>query len=402
MVGWPLARPSMSAPGAPAWRESERLAALHSLELLDTPPDQALDDITELAAHICDAPIALITLVDSNRQWFKSRFGLELTETAREFAFCALAIADPTDVMVVEDATQDPRFAGNPLVTGYPGIRFYAGAPLVTIDGFPLGTLCVIDRKPRGLEHPHLLALRALRRCVISEFELRRVALGLQAANADLQAFSAALAHDLQAPLRAMQGFSKMLHADPGLTESQRQLVGRIGDSSQRMVAVVEALLRLFRSPREPLQREDVDLSALAREVGEELRRHYTDARAELRVHEGLRAHGDRTLLRQVMENLLSNAFKFTSATAGARVEFGAHDKDGVLHYFVRDNGPGFDMARARRLFQPFERLPEAGAFPGTGIGLSTVARIIRRHAGKVWAESQPGAGATFYFTLGK
>ena len=162
----------MDAPKPP--QESARLAALHEYRLLDTSPEATFDDITQLVARLCDMPIALVSLVDTDRQWFKSRVGLESTQTARETAFCAHTILENIP-LVVTDATLDARFADNPLVTGDPGIRFYAGAPLVTPSGFALGTLCVIDVKPRELSAVQLDALQGLAQAVTALMELRRV-----------------------------------------------------------------------------------------------------------------------------------------------------------------------------------------------------------------------------------
>ena len=161
----------MSAPTLQ--NEKKRLKVLWQYEVLDTVPEELFDDLTELAARICEAPIALISLVDEKRQWFKSKVGTSVNETSRDFSFCAHAIRQ-SDLFIVPDATKDPRFASNPLVTSDPRIRFYAGAPLITADGYALGTLCVIDKVPRELRPDQKQALLILARHVVSQLELRR------------------------------------------------------------------------------------------------------------------------------------------------------------------------------------------------------------------------------------
>ncbi len=224
----------------------------------------------------------------------------------------------------------------------------------------------------------------------------------LEEANAELDAFAYSVSHDLRAPLRAMDGFSRAILEDAAdrLDDDGRDCLGRIRGAAREMAQLIEDLLALSRVSRAEMRREAVDLSALAQAVGNELRASQLDRAVDLSVEPGLAAHGDPSLLRSVLRNLLGNAWKFTGKAAAPRVEFGRIPRDGETAYFVRDNGAGFDMAYSAKLFAPFQRLHSAAEFPGTGVGLATVARIVRRHGGRAWAEGVPGRGATFYFTL--
>jgi len=175
----------MNTPPVPP-NEARRLKVLWQYEVLDTVPEELFDDLTELAGAICDAPIALISLVDESRQWFKSKVGLSVSETSRDISFCAHAILQP-DLFIVPDATKDERFKHNPLVTADPRIRFYAGAPLITPDGHALGTLCILDKEPRELVESQKKALRVLARLVVTQLELRRHSKELAKAREDTQ-----------------------------------------------------------------------------------------------------------------------------------------------------------------------------------------------------------------------
>jgi DNA-binding response OmpR family regulator len=224
----------------------------------------------------------------------------------------------------------------------------------------------------------------------------------LEAKNAELDAFSYSVAHDLRSPLRSLDGFSLALLEDYGqsLDEQGCQYLRYIRESAQQMAALIDALLELSRVTRSELRRERVDLTAIARSICARLQQSAPERRVEFVVAGGLEAVGDVRLLTIALENLIGNAWKYTSRRAGARIEVGAEAVGGEAAFFVRDNGAGFDMAFAAKLFGVFQRLHSAREYEGTGIGLATVQRIVRRHGGKVWGTGEIGRGATFHFTV--
>ena len=225
----------------------------------------------------------------------------------------------------------------------------------------------------------------------------------LKAINDELEAFSYSVSHDLRAPLRAVDGFSQALLEDYGdqLDNTGKNYLQRVRAGTQNMGALIDDMLKLAQITRVPLQPADVDLSATAHEIMMQLRHGEPGRDIHIDLAEGLHAYGDPGLLRIMLENLLDNAWKYTSKTAAAHIAFDAVKRDGETVFCVRDNGAGFDMKFADKLFGAFQRLHRRDEFEGTGVGLATTARIIHRHGGRVWAEAEPGMGATFYFTLG-
>ena len=228
----------------------------------------------------------------------------------------------------------------------------------------------------------------------------------LEVTNRELEAFSYSVSHDLRAPLRSIDGFSQILLEDYAdeLDEEGKDYLGRVRAASQRMGRLIDDLLGLSRVTRGTMRRERVSLSALAEEVARELEEANPERRIQFSAQGGLEVWGDPRLLRVALENLIGNAWKFTEKQPEARVEFGHSEKlsytSRVPVYYVRDNGAGFDMAYAGKLFGAFQRLHDANDFEGTGIGLATVQRVVRRHGGHIWAEGEVGRGATFYFTI--
>jgi signal transduction histidine kinase len=226
----------------------------------------------------------------------------------------------------------------------------------------------------------------------------------LEGANNELEAFSYSVSHDLRAPLRTIDGFSRILLEDYAdkLDEEGEDYLGRVRAASKHMDTLIEDLLDLSRVSRGPLRREVIDLSAMARSIARKLEGLQPERRVRFVAEEGVVAFGDANLLAVALENLLGNAFKFTQKEDEATIEFGAvPQRGGGVAYYVRDDGAGFDPRYADKLFGAFQRLHGADEFEGTGIGLATVARIVHRHGGRVWAEGEVGEGATFYFTLG-
>ncbi|MBA4379652.1 MAG: hypothetical protein C0393_03020, partial [Anaerolinea sp.] len=245
--------------------------------------------------------------------------------------------------------------------------------------------------------------------------EVSRLNRELQAANEELESFSYSVSHDLRAPLRHIDSFSKILLEDYAakLDAEGQKNIGRIRAAAERMGQLIEDLLQLSRVTRAAMTPQPVDLSALVKDIAAKLQGEQPQRKVEWKIAEGLTARGDARLLRAALENLLGNAWKYTSKKERAVIEFGISDlglqiadlKSEISNpksaiYFVRDNGAGFDMAQADKLFAPFQRLHTEKEFSGTGIGLSIVRRIIRRHGGEVWAEGKPGEGAVFYFTI--
>jgi PAS domain S-box-containing protein len=224
----------------------------------------------------------------------------------------------------------------------------------------------------------------------------------LSVINQELEAFSYSVSHDLRAPLRAIDGFSRILMGENSgqLDEMGRDRLERVRRAAQHMGALIDDLLKLSRVTRAEVQFQEVDLSAMAAEVAEELLRQEPERRVRFSIAPGLTSQGDKRMLHIALDNLLGNAWKFTGRREEAHIEFGANVEEGRKVYHVRDDGAGFDMAYADKLFGAFQRLHDTGEFPGTGIGLATVQRIIHKHGGRIWAEAAVDQGATFFFTL--
>lgn len=312
------------------------------------------------------------------------------------------------------------RFPDDPLLVEM-DVHAYAGAPLSSADGTVIGVLAGLYRNP--IDEPErvrpLLELAAAQ--IASELERlsseRELASyrdhlrdlvelrteELSAANEELESFSYTVAHDLRSPLRIINGYAHSVREDCGdrLDDANHEALGRICDAATHMGSLIDAVLGLARVARAEIDRRTVDVTAMATELVEQAIAPTPDRKTSIRVHEGLTAEADPVLLREVLQNLIENAVKFSAERSCFELEIGQCGTEHGLALFVSDKGAGFNMTYADKLFAPFHRLHDPNDFPGTGVGLATAQRIVRRHRGRIWATGELGEGATFYFTLG-
>ncbi len=388
--------------------EASRLKALLDYKILDTGPESAYDDLTRIASEICQTPIALVSLIDTDRQWFKSRVGLDATETSRDLAFCAHAILQP-EVFVVPDTLKDDRFYDNPLVTEAPSIRFYAGTPLVTPRGDALGTLCVIDQEPKELDEGQLRALEALGRQVVSQLELRLQADRLERSNRMRDRLLVMLSHDLKSSFHALIGYGKVLEAridrfsKADILETAQRLQSVGGRAHQQLMGMLE------------WAREQVDGHKSApqllnaQEVCDEAVNLLQDAIAQkslviqTKISDELSpVWASRCLLLSCLQNLLSNALKFSNS--GGTVTLLASENDQMHTFSVIDHGVGMSEQIKTKVFGDGGGHSSVGTAGEVGSGLGTLLVIdfVSSAGGELTVESEEGVGTSIHFTLPK
>jgi len=385
-------------------RESQRLSTLLNYKVLDTEDEKAFDELTELASNICGTPISLISLVDNHRQWFKSRVGLDATETPRSIAFCTHAILQDK-VFEVPNALEDPRFADNPLVTGDPDIRFYAGAPLVAPDGNPIGTLCVIDREPKKLTESQTRALSILSAQVISQLELRRHNHHLEQINREQESLFASIAHDLRAPFNGILGLSKHLSQKAEALSPTRitHLAHGILGSSLQVYQLLDELLQ-WSAKRYGARRSELTPQQLLPLVEDSLEI-LLDTMVLKKIHfectipKSLYVNADATLSKTVIRNLLTNAIKFTPENGAIRVS--AEENHDVIDIHIHNNGKSISEDIRKSLFINTVKSESGTAGEdGSGIGLRLCQEFVEMQGGKIWLDSSAEIGNDFIFSL--
>jgi signal transduction histidine kinase len=401
--------------------ETARLEALQSYNILDTTQEEIYDDIVKLASYICDVPMAFMTLVDEDRQWFKAKVGIERSQTPRDEAFCAYAIHQ-SDVFIVSDPTRDERFKNNPLVLGNPNIRFYAGAPLTTSEGYGLGTLCVIDSKQRELTDDQLKALDTLRRQAVNHLEIRRklleqqkhqanlkVAEGrlltakkeLDARNKEINDLSRILSHDMRAPMRGISSLVEWIFDDhrDELSEDLSEKLSLIKDRTVKLSQLLDGVVEYSK-----LGQMRVDLTKMDTRLvlDEALEITYSPPNITIDIEgEWPVIKADKSQILQIFQHLLSNAVQYQNKPNGLISIKATSDENNLVFIFM-DNGIGISSKKMENIFELYGIARDSTNDQGVGIGLSMVKKNVLFYNGEILVESELGVGSVFKVLLPK
>lgn len=393
--------------------EQERLKAVYEYHILDTLPEADFDDITRIAADLCHTPISLVSIIDADRQWFKSRYGLITPQISRDFAFCSYTISNDDEITVIPDLRRDERFFDNPYVTSDPNILFYAGIPLVTPAGYAIGTLCVWDKQPRTLDDNQMRTLKALARQVVSQLELRKKNVQLKQQHAilqdaykDLERFSYIASHDIKGPLNNIISLAQLLKDEYGmkLEENGNVYVNYIFDAAYQCSDLVTGILHYSKSTQILVDvQEDIDVAALLEEIGGLLKMPpYTTI--SYVYQKGFKyVHTSRIALKQILMNLLHNALKYTDKVV-TEIEVILYEDAAAYYFEIKDNGPGIAREDKDKMFDLFQRLghKERGEDGSMGVGLAIVKKLTEKLGGEITVTSELGQGTSFLVTVPK
>lgn len=391
--------------------ENERIKALKEYSILDTLPEDDFDNITKLASEICGTGISLVSLVDTDRQWFKSRHGLPVEETPREIAFCSHAINHPNELFIVTDSREDQRFFDNPLVTDKPNVIFYAGVPLVNPKGFPLGTLCVIDNEPKQLEPNQVAALKSLANVVVKLLELKKTNSQLEATqkdlkrkNEELEQFAYVASHDIKSPLANIISLTEMLEEDYGdkIDEKGKGVLKYLNSASHTLKNLVDGILHHYKSDQIKItEKEQINLQIALMGIIS-----IVDSKGEFEINfpeEFAQIITNKTAFEQIFINLIANAIKYNDKPKGV-IDITFEESKKFYRFSIKDNGPGIAVSDQQKVFKLFTNLGKTDRFNqvGTGVGLSTVKKLVEKLDGEIILRSELGNGATFIFTIRK
>ncbi|MHA7057395.1 GAF domain-containing sensor histidine kinase [Aquimarina sp. M1] len=390
--------------------EKQRQVAVEKYGLLDTFPEESYDSITSIIAYICDVPISLITLLDNDRNFFKSHLGVPFNESPREISFCGHAINSDDPITIIEDSRKDERFQNNPLVAQYQTV-FYAGVPLVDSEGFKLGTLCIYDKKPRTLTPEQKEALLAMSKQVVNLFEQRcqnlkltKLSDQLEKRNEDLKKFASVVSHDLKSPLANIISLTELLEDENknNLNEQSLQYLEYLKTSSFSLKYYIDGILKFYKSD-DLLKstKEKIYIDHLIEEL-----KQITDSEHKVtfnlfgNVNEIV---ANKSALMQILVNLITNAIKYNS-NPDVVINFTVDETEGIYKFSIKDNGNGIPKDYLDTIFDLFTvvGVADRDGNLGTGIGLATVKKIVQNLDGDIAVVSSEGNGSTFTFSIAK
>jgi signal transduction histidine kinase len=392
--------------------EDERLKSLKSFSILDTLPESDYDDITTLAAEICGMPISTISLIDENRQWFKSTHGISVCETDRDISFCGHAINDPENTMIVNDASKDDRFHDNPFVVGDLNIQFYAGVPFLDEEGLPLGTLCVFDNKPNSLTKNQIKSLNVLSKQVMNLLKLRKNEQLLKSdisnlgeKNLELEQFAFVAAHDLKSPLNNITSLSNLFKNiyGPQVDNEGNELIDMIIDSSGKLKKLIDGLLDYSRS--EDILKENksnictLDLKSNITSFFS----HEKNTSITINTNNVECLKANETAINQILINLITNAIKYNDKEDTV-IKIDLTETTSHYIFSIIDNGPGIPENKKEEIFKIFSVNATEDKYGqrGNGIGLATVKKIVEKLGGTIQVESELEKGSNFIFSIKK
>lgn len=385
--------------------EIQRLKAVKSYNILDSLPEEDYDNITELIATICDVPIALIAILDTERNFFKSHYGIPFNESPRNISFCGHTILEE-EILIINDAREDNRFTDNPLLTEQNAI-FYAGVPLKNTNGFALGTICVFDHKPRELNESQIRALKSLSKQVVNLLELRRKNAKLKKTKAELQernkrlgAFASHVSHDLKSPLANITSLTNLLKddSDSNLSDESITYLDYIEESTNVLKNYIDGILIYYKSDRlVKSKKEDFNLD----EIYEDIEHILISNNDKLLYSNVLIKNVNKAALTQILINLVDNALKYNDKDE--RIVTISYQLLEDFHKFsVKDNGIGIPETEQDKIFDIFKTVKNDFGKSSTGIGLSTVKNLVNKLSGEISVTSEIGKGSTFSFTVAK
>ncbi|MGB3592415.1 MAG: GAF domain-containing sensor histidine kinase [Nonlabens sp.] len=388
--------------------EAKRQEAVEKYKLLDTMPEESYDNITSIVSSICKAPIALITLIDRERNYFKAKLGVDINEAPRDLSFCSHAINQDDDIMIVPDARKDVRFIDNPIVDEFKTV-FYAGVQLIDKNGFKLGTLCVYDHKPRRLNEQQIKALKALAKNVMLLFEqryqnyvLEQTEERLRERNEELKDFAGIVSHDLKAPLsNVMMIGDLLLKKEQNLSKQSVEYIDRLKDSAGSMSRYIDGMLTFYKS--DELVTNEYDEVSYIDIIEDVISMTVLDNNTNViyRPTQDTTILTNQIALEQILINLVTNSVKYGDKDKTV-IEISLDVQEENYVFTIRDNGSGIASNKLPSVFKLFYTAAESdkNGQSGTGIGLATVSRLLEHMEGKIHVASELGQWTEFTVTL--